>query len=277
MRLRCITIASSVLLKMHKPLQARLVEETRTGKLSRVSPACHSEPPDLKRYEPLQATRLEQTRTRKLRSDQVSPNQLTSNDLSPLEAITVRTMLSCARDGAEHVKITKPVLFWKANLKTTENIFLVQELWQWCTRPVHERIMLWGMKDGIVPLKPGGLTLKELYVMCPEYAEYAYKKSSSQVLSLWKSIKKNMPRAEEDKADFDMYGQTCSESQQLLRNNLAEALVNQMKKIHLCQSREEYHTREYPLNVFPDKVNQEIKTAKCLHTLRVHGEQYKSS
>eukprot|EP00536_Pseudo-nitzschia_multiseries_P014785 jgi/Psemu1/40156/gm1.40156_g len=171
------------------PVQARL-EQSRTGKLSRVRPG-QSKPPDLKRSKPLQA-RLEQTRTGKLRSGQASPNHLTSNDLSPLEACS-----------PVHVKITKAVLFWKANLKTMEKKKIqLRNSGNGASDQLMSGLCPWDMKDGIVPLdEPGDLTLKkELYVMCPEYAEYALKKFSSWVSSLWKSIKKNVSRAEEDKA-----------------------------------------------------------------------------
>eukprot|EP00536_Pseudo-nitzschia_multiseries_P007997 jgi/Psemu1/19273/gm1.19273_g len=212
-------------LEQSDPAKARL-EQSKTGRLSQVRPG-QSKPPDLKQSKPLQA-RLEQTRTGKLRSGQASLNHLTSNNLSPLEAIM----------------ITETVLFWKANLKTMENSFqfrnsdngasdqLMSGLCRWVnimkegnpalyfemaeqqptkSTPFQEPTIKWknsvarkllhkDMQDGIVPLEPGGLTLKELYVMHPEYAEYAYQKFSSGVLSLWKSIKKNVSRAEEDKA-----------------------------------------------------------------------------
>eukprot|EP00536_Pseudo-nitzschia_multiseries_P008297 jgi/Psemu1/20145/gm1.20145_g len=192
---------------MSGPAQATL-EQSRTGKLSRVTPG-QSKPPDLKRSEPLQA-RLEQTRTRKLRSGQASPNHLTSNDLSPLEEAKMAKTMLHARVGAKASILSRFIRQAATALSTQfedngKQFFQFRNSGNGASDQLLSGLCCWDMKDGIVPLEPGGLMLKELYVMRPEYAECAYKEFSSRFLSLWKSIKKNLSRAEEDKAAFDLY------------------------------------------------------------------------
>ena len=62
-----------------------------------------------------------------------------------------------------------------------------------------------------------------------------------------------------------------SEAQELLKEDLEAELHKTMSRMDLYGSRSEYH-ENFPLKAFRDKVNQEIRTAKYLHTLEVRGK-----
>eukprot|EP00536_Pseudo-nitzschia_multiseries_P017176 jgi/Psemu1/49687/gm1.49687_g len=155
------------------------------GKLSRVSSG-QSKPPDLKQSKPLQP-RLEQTRTGKLRSGQATPWKHGKDNA------TCRSWCQSANLNKIHQARTALSTQWKTvfqfrNSGNGTSDQLMSGLCRWV------KIMKEGnpgMKDGMVPLEPGGLMLKELYMMRPEYAD----------------IKKNMSRADKDKAAFDLYVQ----------------------------------------------------------------------
>jgi hypothetical protein len=147
---------------------------------------------------------------------------------------------------------------------------------------------------GIVPLDPkddddGVLNLKGIYSMRPEYSEYSYEKFSGRIASLRKTVRDFTKRADQDKKRFDVFKSLNpvsrishkgyvqwqgSEAQELLRQDIQEKKHETMSKIDLWGSRAEYFT-EFSLDVFRDKLYQEIRTAKYLHTLEVRGKKKK--
>jgi|688.fasta_scaffold477171_1 hypothetical protein len=151
--------------------------------------------------------------------------------------------------------------------------------------------------NGIVPLKATDADnrstgkLLDIYNMHPEYAEYSYKKFSSRLSSIRKTISVNKSRAEDDRIALAKYihnhavstvshhGYTewqNSTAQTLVLGDIESHLHDSMGIRGLYEFRPEYH-EEFPLSVFRDKVKQEMQTAKYLHTLNVKGKLHKSS
>ena len=130
------------------------------------------------------------------------------------------------------------------------------------------------------------MKLEDIYLSRPEFSKYKYSMFSSRLSSLRKTVKVTEHRAALDQAAFDNYIQNHepslltrhgysqwqgSEAQRLLKIDLKNKVHEIMTKKELHESREEYF-ENYPLNVFRDKVWQEIRTAKYLHTIKVKGK-----
>ena len=152
------------------------------------------------------------------------------------------------------------------------------------------------VNNGIVPLDskgPGKMTLKDIYLTRLEYAAYDFKKFSSWLNSIRKSIKGLASRANQDQEAFDLFVQNNevslfskkgyiqwqgSESQRLLLKDIEAGKLEEFagNKKDWYLSRPEFYN-EFPLNVFRDKIKQEVGTAKYLHTLKEKGKMHKSS
>jgi hypothetical protein len=149
--------------------------------------------------------------------------------------------------------------------------------------------------DGLVPLKAKDdeflMDIHDIYSMRPETSLYSYAKFSSRLSSLRKTIKDANTRAEDDEEAFENYKQNHapssfshkgyiqwqgSEAQELLLEDMEAGLHEQLEKKELWLSRKEY-CENFPLRAFRDKIYQEIRTAKYLHTLKVKGKQHKAS
>ena len=129
------------------------------------------------------------------------------------------------------------------------------------------------------------MTWKEIYEMRPEYAQYDPDKFDGRLRGVRKIVKREQSRADNDQAAFDLYKANHpvsvnshygyvqwqgSEAQKLLKIDIDAGRHNSMKKKALWLSRPEYHN-EFPLKVFRDKIDQEERTAKYLHTIKVKG------
>ena len=146
--------------------------------------------------------------------------------------------------------------------------------------------------DGRVPLQAktadgkSTMSLSEIYNLRPEFKEYLYTKFSSRLSSLRKTIADNNRRAELDQEAFDNYVEHTevasfsskgyiqwqgSDAQKLCQEDIESSFHKSMSRLDLYGSREEYYTN-FPLDAFRDKVRQEIRTAKYLHTLKVKGK-----
>ena len=152
--------------------------------------------------------------------------------------------------------------------------------------------------DGLVPLEATNqdngqstMQLREIYIMRPEYSNYLYEKFSSRLSSLRKTIKVANTRANDDEEAFKNYKQNHepseflhkgyiqwqgSEAQELLGEDMEAGLHKRLGKKELWGSRPEYY-ESFPLTAFRDKIYQEIRTAKYLHTCLVKGKLHKSS
>ena len=65
-------------------------------------------------------------------------------------------------------------------------------------------------------------------------------------------------------------------AQALALEDIDFGLLDEMTKKELYESRVEYYAN-FPLDVFRDRINQEIRTAKYLYTLEKKGKNYKAS
>jgi hypothetical protein len=158
------------------------------------------------------------------------------------------------------------------------------------------RLLYKDVKDREIPLEAkyddGTPTMKleEIYVTRPEYAAYDYNKFSSRLATIRAIIKQLEKRCEEDDDAFvkfvanhpvSLYDRKGyihwqgSISQELAKADIEAGLLRQGYRT-LYHSRQEYF-QEYGFKEFSDKIRQEIKTKKYLHTLKVRGKQYKAS
>jgi hypothetical protein len=67
-----------------------------------------------------------------------------------------------------------------------------------------------------------------------------------------------------------------SDAQELIRDDIQDGKLESMTPQELWESREEYRL-EFPVHVFRQKVDQERRTAKYLHTVKVRGYEHESS
>jgi hypothetical protein len=133
--------------------------------------------------------------------------------------------------------------------------------------------------------------LKDIYSMHEEYKLYDPKKFSSRLSTLRTQYHECMMRDAMDVEAFDNYRQNHqpslfshhgypewqgSEAQRLLKIDLEAKKQDTMSKMDLWDSRPEFHAH-FPLKVFRDKINQEIRTAKYLHTIRERGKLHVAS
>jgi len=131
------------------------------------------------------------------------------------------------------------------------------------------------------------MKLEDIYYSRVEFTEYLYSKFSSRLSSLRNTVKKDTSRAALDQEAFESYKQNHpalayfshkgyiqwqgSEAQRLCLEDLKEKRHENVSRKDFFGSRPEYY-ENFPLDVFRDKVNQEIRTAKYLHTLEVKGK-----
>lgn len=147
--------------------------------------------------------------------------------------------------------------------------------------------------EGRVPLEARDahnrttMALRQIYNLHPEVQEYFYSKFSQRLGSLRTTIKEEKKRKALDQEAFDNFIQNHpsrallskkgyiqwqgSEAQKLLLDDIAANRHTTMSKSDLYGSRREYY-ENFPLDVFRDKLSQEIRTARYLHTLRVKGK-----
>jgi hypothetical protein len=159
------------------------------------------------------------------------------------------------------------------------------------------RLLYKDIVDGEVPMDATGtdgqstMQLSDIYLMHHEYAEYGYEKFSSRLSSLRKIIKDAENRAQADQEAFENYKNNHpvslyshkgyiqwqgSEARELLLQDMEDKLHETLGKKELYGSRREYY-KEFPLSVFRDKIYQEQRTAKYVHTCVVMGKLHKTS
>ena len=155
-----------------------------------------------------------------------------------------------------------------------------------------KQLLYQDIRDGRVPLNSkdengkSTMNLRVIYDMRPEYSEYHYDKFSSRVSSLRKTIKDCNNRAELDQEAFDNYKTNHpnisfyshkgyiqwqgSEAQVKAQKDISTGEHVKLGMEGLWAARPAYYTN-FPLEVWRDKIRQEIRTAKYLHTLEVKG------
>ena len=134
------------------------------------------------------------------------------------------------------------------------------------------------------------MPLKDIYDSRPEFSEYYYCRFSSRLSALRKTVASKTNRSAMDQEAFENYKQNHpvitgfsrlgfiewqgSNSQRLFLQDMANGLHKTQSRAELYGSRQE-HYNEFTLDVFRDKVKQEIRTAKYLHTMKVKGKDFR--
>jgi hypothetical protein len=157
-----------------------------------------------------------------------------------------------------------------------------------------KRLLYEDLMDGVVPLiDDPNMDAEQIFFMHDEYGEYDPDKFASRLKTLRDAIRVANTRADDDLEALETYKELHkdkvslfshygysefqgSEAQRLLQRDIADGLHQSMGKKELYTSRPEYFN-EYPLNVFRDRIYQELRTAKYLHTCKVKGKLHKSS
>lgn len=159
-----------------------------------------------------------------------------------------------------------------------------------------KKLLYKDIREGRVPLEsqhldPDGIHIRSIYISRDEFMLYSYPSFSGRLSSLRKTIKESNERAEIDKKAFDDFKSRHlpslqssmgyaqwqgSEAQQQLKQDLKDKLHLTMSKSDLFFSRECYWAG-FPLSAFRDKLYQEIRTSKFLHTLKEKGRGYHKS
>lgn len=150
------------------------------------------------------------------------------------------------------------------------------------------------LQSGTIPLQPkgeGSMKLEDIYNMRPEFQEYGRSKFSRRLSSLRDTVTAFNDRASNDQQAFNNYKDNHptshfsqkgyiqwqgSEAQELLWQDMADGLHESQTKQELYSSRPEYF-ESFPLDVFRDKIAQEDRTRKYLHTLKKRGKGYTAS
>jgi hypothetical protein len=160
------------------------------------------------------------------------------------------------------------------------------------------KLLYMDVKTGIVPSdaivdRKRTTDNNHVFIMHEEYASWSYKKFSSRLAGIRRIIKSKNGRAEDDQKAFDKFFENNevstmshkgyiqwqgSEAQWLLKKNIADGVLEEYTKekykhhrLAFWLTRPAYYD-EFPLNAFRDKINQETRTAKYLHTLKVRGK-----
>ena len=131
--------------------------------------------------------------------------------------------------------------------------------------------------------------LQLIYMMHEEFAKYDYYKFKERLSRMRQKIHDLNTRADDDWKAYQMYVSNHepahfsskgyiqwqgSTAQELLWEDIAAGKHNFMAPKELWLSREAYR-EEFPLHAFRSKLQQEIRTAKYLHTLKVREENKK--
>lgn len=135
------------------------------------------------------------------------------------------------------------------------------------------------------------MPLQDIYLLDPEFAKYDYTKFSSRLGAIRKKIKELNDRSIDDLAAFELYKQhhkpslfshkgyiqwQGSTAQEFLWEDMEKGLHKTMKPQELWNTRDEYKD-EFPLHAFRSKLEQEIRTAKYLYTLKERGVTHRAS
>jgi hypothetical protein len=154
------------------------------------------------------------------------------------------------------------------------------------------------VKEGRVPLerdevnKHGDpISLKEVYALHPEYAEYDYEKFSLRLSSIRKTVKEHNHHVKMDQSAFSNFVAAHppslysakgyiqwqgSKAKKQLKDDLRDNLHKSMGKKKLWGYRPVYY-EDFPLEAFRQKLDQMIRTNKYMYKPKVKGKQHKSS
>ena len=151
--------------------------------------------------------------------------------------------------------------------------------------------------DGTVPEEAkdsngrSTMAIRDIYLLHEEFAKYEYDKFSSRLRALQTKIKELNNRAEDDLQAFEIYKENHtpslyshkgyiqwqgSNAQELLWIDMEAGKHKVMKPKALWESRQAY-LDEFPLYAFRSKLEQEIRTAKYVHTIKERGIEHRAS
>ena len=136
------------------------------------------------------------------------------------------------------------------------------------------------------------MTLDAIYGLHQEFALYDFTKFAGRLARVRADIQSNISRAEDDVIAFELYKLNHdvslfsrkgyiqwqgSDSRRCLLKDLKNGwFLTKQKPKQLWESRPEYY-EQFPLKVFRDKIDQHVKTAKYLHTIKVKGISHRAS
>ena len=166
--------------------------------------------------------------------------------------------------------------------------------WQYS---MAKKLLYKDLRAGKVPLEAldahnkSTMPLKVIYKMREEYRLYHYSKFSGRLSTLRATVKSANSRAQSDLQAFEVFkanhppsAYTSKGYEQWQGSSAQEQLLEDLeKKLHITMGKKSLwgyrpvHYENYELDLFRDKMNQEIRTAKYLYTLKVKGKQHKSS
>lgn len=146
--------------------------------------------------------------------------------------------------------------------------------------------------DGKIPLvKQAGEDTHQYYLSRNEYQRYDPDKWTSRLDQLRETINFRYERARDDLEAYRQFKTNNpaslvskkgyiqwkgSDAHHFLEEDLNNGLLESMSIQELYNARPEYYGN-FPLDVFHDKVHQEIRTEKYLQTLKAKGKSYKAS
>ena len=145
------------------------------------------------------------------------------------------------------------------------------------------------------------MSIQEIYMSRPEFAAYDDKKFPSRLTAIRKAVKTSLNRKSADEEAFNIFKDKHpvsmfshkgfiqwqgSKAQKLAKDDLENKRFDLTRKggkgkpqggyREMFLSKQEYY-ENFEFDVFSDKIRQEIKTGKYLHTLKVKGKQHKAS
>jgi hypothetical protein len=123
------------------------------------------------------------------------------------------------------------------------------------------------------------MSLEEIYTMHEEYAEYRFDKfrerraEADDILVLELYISKHSISYSNWKGLIQWQG---SGAQEAAKEDIANNMLQTIGYRQMYDNRSVYH-QDFPFDDFRDKIRQEVRTGKYLHTLKVKGMQHPSS
>jgi hypothetical protein len=151
--------------------------------------------------------------------------------------------------------------------------------------------------DEVVPLEAKDcnnrptMAIKDIYNLHDEFKKYDIDKFAGRLKAIRDKIKELNSRADEDLVAFKNYKQNHavsmyshkgyiqwqgSDAQKFLLMDIEAGKHNELKPKVLWESRRAYMDT-FPLHVFRSKLEQEIRTAKYIHTVKVRGIEHRAS
>jgi hypothetical protein len=156
----------------------------------------------------------------------------------------------------------------------------------------HAKKILYNMiMEGSIPDEDDeSEDLERIYIMHEEFSKYDYFKFKDRLSRLRKKIQDLNRRADDDWEAYQVYISNHkpaifsskgyiqwqgSTAQEMLWEDMEAGKHKTMTPKELWLSREDVYVKEFPLDAFRSKLQQEIRTAKYLHTLEVREKAKK--